>query len=123
MKITKSSNASGNANRITTASGTQVLQLQGTAKTTQNSIVFTVPAGKTTITVKYFQGAGRYLVLFDESGSAVADSSANPTTNNSISDEKSHTFTVTPTAKTTYYLGSQNQGIYITYLKIDPTAQ
>lgn len=122
ISLTKSS-SSGKYNQITTTSdGTQVLQLQGSAKITQNTIVITVGAGTTEITVKYFQAAGRYLDLLDSSGTVLQNSSSASTTESSITAAQEYTFTVTSTEETTLYLGSHSSGMYISYLKINTVA-
>lgn len=115
VSVTKSH--SFTANRITSVNNKQVLQLQGSATTEQNSLVFNVKAGTVKITVKYFHSSlGRFIDILNADGTVLANSEASSTAGTDVVE---FTFTLDIAEDTILYLGSHSQGINITYLKIE----
>lgn len=114
ISVTKSS-SSLVANRITDIGGVRVLQLQGAAKTTENSLLVNVKQGQVKITVRYSGSSGRYIDVLNSDGAVLASSSAQPTG----ADVVEYTFTLDISAATVLYLGSHDKQININYLKVE----
>lgn len=104
---------------ISTQNSLPVIKLNGAAVVTSktNVINFTVGAGKTIITVSYFQSsADRYLVIFG-AGFEQIETSDKPTTADKA--VKTATIELDLTAdETEIYIGSVNKGIYISGLTV-----
>lgn len=105
-----------NANRITEVNGVQVLQLQGTATTAKNSLLFSVKAGKIKVTVKYIANSNRYIDIFSSGGVLGSSSGAQPAEG---TNEVAYTVEIDVAADGTLYLGSHSGQINITYLKVE----
>ena len=117
LSVTKS-NSPVSPNKIVKVDGVgNVLQLQGTANTERNSVLFNVTEGTIKITVKYSHDAGKYLDLLNASGTVLASSSSKPTTGSGNLTE--YTFTLNIDSAQTLYLGSHSGIINIAYIKVE----
>ena len=117
FSVTKSSSSSGKYNLIGEQNNMQVLQFQGSAKETQNSLVVNVAAGEVTVVVTYFSGtAGRYVKVVNEGLDTVVATDAELTTADKA--VKTRTITFTLAEATNIYIGSASSGIYLCKVEI-----
>ena len=117
FSVTKSSSSSGKYNLIGEQNNMQVLQFQGSAKETQNSLVVNVAAGEVTVVVTYFSGnAGRYVKVVNEGLDTVVATDAELTT--ADKSVKTRTITFTLAEATNIYIGSASSGIYLCKVEI-----